>query len=70
VQNKSLLNLDISKNKIKLVIDDELLDLLKNSHLQELDISGHYDLESMNSNAEFLNFKEFLRKLNNIKVHV
>lgn len=65
-----MLNLDLSKNKIKLVIDDEFLDLLKNSHFQELDISSHYDLETMNSNAEFLNFKEFLRKLKNIKVHV
>lgn len=70
MQNKTLLNVDLSKNKIKLVIDDEFLDLLKNSHLQELDINGHYDLEAMSSNAEFLNFKEFLRKLKNIKVHV
>ena len=65
-----MLNLDLSKNKIKLVIDEEFLDLLKNSHLHELDISGHYDLETMNSNAELLNFKEILEKLKNIKVQV
>lgn len=60
----------MSKNKIKLIIDEEFLDLLKHSHLEELDISGHLDLESVNSHPELINFKEFLRKLKNIKVHI
>lgn len=60
----------MSKNKIKLVIDDEFLDLLKHSQLQELDISGHLDLESVNAHPDFMKFKEFLRKLKNIKVHI
>ena len=64
------MNLDLSRNKIKLVFDEEFLDLIKNSHLQELDISGHFDLETVHSNQDYLTFKEFLRKIKNIKVHV
>jgi len=60
----------MSKNKVKLVIDEELIDLIKNSHLQELDLSGHFDIENLSSDNDFINFKEFLRKLKNIKVHI
>ncbi len=51
----------MSKNKVKLVIDEELIDLIKNSHLQELDLSGHFDIENLSSDNDFINFKEFLR---------
>jgi len=64
------LNIDLSRNKIKLIIDEELIDLIKNSHLQELDLSGHFDIENLSSDNDFINFKEFLRKLKNIKVHI
>lgn len=64
------MNIDLSRNKIKLIIDEELIDLIKNSHLQELDLSGHFDIENLSSDNDFINFKEFLRKLKNIKVHI
>lgn len=70
IQNKSLLNFDISKNKIKLIFDQEFLDLIKNSQLQELDISSNIEPESVNNDPGFQNFKEILKKISHIKVHI
>jgi hypothetical protein len=63
--------LDLSKNRISLNLDDEFIDLIKNSSLIELDLSQNLENGPNGTpyqDPNFIRFKEKTKTLSNIKL--
>ena len=53
--NKTLKDLDLSKNNCKIPINDEFLDDIKNIQLESLDISQNFELTNEDDKEKFKN---------------
>ena len=58
----------MSKNKIKIIFDEEFVELIVDTQLVELDLSSN--VENDINDSEYLRFKESIKKFTNKKIHI